>query len=114
MFEWQAVLVARYLSQRLKLPPLAEQQQWESNRIAVKGDGVAFTALYPRFEEYFEQVRALVQQSKDNSLAGRQLPAFDRDWRVSFDSAHLKRIAWWNRENERARQKQRQMAEVAS
>lgn len=95
------MLAARYLAGRIKLPPKAEQYQWEQDRIALKGDGVPFTALYPHFEEYFEDVRKLVEQSCGNG--GRTLPKFDRDWRSQFDAAHLKRIAWWKRENERAR-----------
>ena len=100
MFEWQAVLASRYLAGRLTLPPLAIQQEWELDRIAKKGDSVPFTALYPDFEEYFEKVRALVDQASGSG--GRALPKFDRKWRAEFDEGHLYRIAWWTRENERA------------
>lgn len=103
VFEWQAVLAARYLASRISLPTISEQQLWEQDRIQLKGDGVPFTALYPHFEEYFEQVRELVEQSTGEG--GRPLPKFEKDWRSQFDAAHLKRIDRWKRENERARHK---------
>jgi Flavin-binding monooxygenase-like len=101
VFEWQAVLAARYLAGRITLPPIAEQKKWEEDRIALKGDGVAFTALYPHFEEYFEEVRALAGEPK-NGNGGRRLPKFDPEWRSNFDAAHLKRIAMWQELNRKA------------
>lgn len=34
---------------------------------------------------------------------GRRLPRFEKSWREGFDSAHLRRIEMWKRENEEAR-----------
>lgn len=99
VFEWQAVLAARYLAGRIELPPVEEQEKWELDRIALKGDGVPFTALYPHFEEYFEEVRALVGEPQNG---GRRLPKFDPEWRSNFDAAHLKRIAMWQELNRKA------------
>jgi hypothetical protein len=101
VFEWQAVLAARYLAGRITLPPISEQIQWEEDRIANKGDGVPFTALYPDFEEYFEEVRKLAGEPFYGK--GRPLPKFEKVWREDFDRAHLKRIAMWKRVNEVAR-----------
>lgn len=99
VFEWQAVLAARFLAGRIELPPIEEQEKWEQDRIALKGDGVSFTALYPHFEEYFEEIRALAGESKNG---GRRLPKFDPEWRRNFDAAHLKRIAMWQELNRKA------------
>ena len=104
VFEWQAVLAARYLAGRVELPPIEEQEKWEQDRIRVKGDGVPFTALYPNFEEYFEELRKLAGEPK-NGNKGRRLPPFDQRWRENFDAAHLRRIAMWKELNRQAKEK---------
>ena len=103
VFEWQAVLAARYLAGRVQLPPLEEQVAWEQARIEKKGNGVPFTALYPDFEEYFEDVRKLAGEPQNGK--GRRLPPFDRKWRESFDAAHLKRIRMWQNQNHEAEER---------
>ncbi|TLD35094.1 putative gamma-glutamyl phosphate reductase [Venturia nashicola] len=100
VFEWQSVLAARYLAGRITLPPLEEQEAWEQRRIELKGDGVPFSALYPDFEKYFEEVRLLAGEPKDG--VGRKLPKFEKEWRAEFDAGHLRRIAMWKRNNQQA------------
>ena len=107
VFEWQAVLAARYLAGRVKLPPIEEQREWERARIREKGDGVPFTALYPEFQEYFEEVRAMAGEPRGRK--GRRLPPFDPKWRETFDAAHLKRIAMWKEQNRKAEEELRDM-----
>ncbi|PQE11641.1 hypothetical protein CJF32_00004798 [Rutstroemia sp. NJR-2017a WRK4] len=101
VFEWQAVLAARFLAGRITLPSAEEQKKWEDDRIALKGDGVPFTALYPDFEEYFETIREMAGEPTDGK--GRSLPKFEKWWREGFDRGHLKRIEMWKRGNEEAR-----------
>lgn len=103
VFEWQAVLAARFLAGRVKLPPIEKQRKWEQDRIEEKGNGVAFTALYPTFEEYFQEVRELAGEPKGGEK-GRALPKFDKKWGEKFDAAHLKRIAMWQELNRQAEQ----------
>ncbi|PGH02984.1 hypothetical protein AJ80_08775 [Polytolypa hystricis UAMH7299] len=98
VFEWQSVLVARVLAGRAKLPSLEEQQQWEIDRIAKKGDSVPFTALFPDFEDYFETVRRLAGDSSQ-AQPGRKLPRFRKEWVKSFMDGHQKRIRMWQRWN---------------
>lgn len=105
VFEWQAVLAARFLAGRITLPPIGDQEKWQEDRIAYKGDGVPFTALYPDFEEYFEDVRIMAGEPKDGK--GRRLPKWEKSWRENFDAAHLKRIDMWKRGNEEARKRMR-------
>ncbi|KAG9248319.1 flavin dependent monooxygenase-like protein [Calycina marina] len=105
VFEWQAVLAARFLAGKITLPPVAEQELWEMDRITHKGDGAPFTALYPDFEEYFETVRNMAGEPQDGK--GRSLPRWEREWREGFDAGHLKRIAMWQRENGAARERER-------
>ncbi|KFY09085.1 hypothetical protein V492_05644 [Pseudogymnoascus sp. VKM F-4246] len=99
VFEWQAVLAARYFAGRVQLPSIAEQEKWETDRVAYKGDGVPFTALYPDFEQYFETVRKLAGEPAPGQ-PGRRLPKFGNDWRQLFDEGHQRRIEAWKKENE--------------
>ncbi|GMK56080.1 hypothetical protein CspeluHIS016_0211360 [Cutaneotrichosporon spelunceum] len=94
IFEWQAVLAARVLAGRARLPPLAEQEAWERERVAELGDGAAFTTVCPHFEEYFEAVRALAGDGP-----GRSLPPFRREWVDAFMNGHERRKAMWRRLN---------------
>ncbi len=107
IFEWQAVLAARLLAGRATLPPLEEQQRWERDRIAKKGDGPGFTLVFPDFEEYFETVRKLAGEPASGQ-PGRILPPYDKRWFDVFMAGHEKRKKWWREENEKARQKLRQ------
>lgn len=106
------VLAARFLAGQITLPLVSEQIKWEEERIAYKGDGVPFTALYPDFEEYFEEVRKMAGEPKDGK--GRHLPKFEKWWREGFDRAHLSRIAMWKRGNEAARERIRREKEGVS
>lgn len=61
MFEWRAVVVARFLAGRMQLPPLAEQKKWEADRLVSHGDGQPFYKIAPDFAEYFEKLRSLAR-----------------------------------------------------
>ncbi|KAH6653919.1 hypothetical protein BKA67DRAFT_622899 [Truncatella angustata] len=99
IFEWQAVLAARILSGRARLPPTDEQEKWEVERIRVKGDGPKFPVVYPDFEEYFETVRDIAGPGENGF--GRQLPPYDPSWFDRFMAGHELRKAMWRRENDR-------------
>ncbi|CRK15968.1 hypothetical protein BN1723_010876, partial [Verticillium longisporum] len=100
IFEWQAVLAARLLAGRATLPPLADQQKWEADRIAAFGDGPRFALVHPHFEDYFNELRRLAGPG-ENGL-GRQLPVFDRAWFKSFLDGHERRKNMWQRLNAKA------------
>ncbi|KAH7071063.1 hypothetical protein FB567DRAFT_214202 [Paraphoma chrysanthemicola] len=102
VFEWQAVLAARVLAGRASLPPLEEQQKWEEDRIAKRGDGVPFTLVFPDFEDYFETLRRLAGEPGPGQ-PGRRLPRFDKKWLEAFMAGHERRKKWWAEQNERAR-----------
>lgn len=102
VFEWQSVLAARVLAGRADLPSLEEQRRWEQDRIALKGDGVAFTLLFPDFEKYFNEVRKLAGEPKEGQ-PGRRLPLFKKEWFEVFMAGHELRKKWWREQNERAR-----------
>ncbi|KAE9572563.1 Thiol-specific monooxygenase [Colletotrichum fructicola] len=91
IFEWQAVLAARVLSGRARLPPAEEQAKWEADRVAEMGD--KFPLVHPHFEEYFETVRALAGEPENG--VGRRLPPFDPSWfQVFLDGLELRRQMW--------------------
>jgi hypothetical protein len=104
VFEWQAVLAARVLAGRATLPPLEEQKKWELDRIAQKGDGVPFTMVYPKFEDYFETVRRLAGEPSATQ-PGRSLPPFDNGWLSAFFDGHERRILMWKKSNEEAEER---------
>jgi hypothetical protein len=83
------------------LPDILEQKRWEGERIKVKGDGVPFTAIFPRFEEYFETLRTLAGEPKP-SQPGRRLPKYDPNWTRIFLQGHQSRIRMWKQTNAEA------------
>ena len=103
IFEWQAVLAARLLAGRLArpLPGPDEMARWEADRVRARGDGVKFTLVYPDFEDYFEEVRALAGEGEGG--LGRKLPPFRREWVKAFLDGHELRKQMWRRANEKAR-----------
>lgn len=103
IFEWQAVYAARLLSGHGQLPSLEEMQQWESERIKVRGDGPKFALVYPDFEDYFETLRHLAGDGEPG--VGRKLPKFRREWFRTFMDGHELRKDMWRRLNAAAREK---------
>ncbi|KAH8669143.1 hypothetical protein BX600DRAFT_497083 [Xylariales sp. PMI_506] len=101
VFEWQAVLAARILAGRAKLPPVEEMQAWEATRIKARGDSIKFTLIYPDFEDYFETLRALAGEGVEGK--GRRLPKFRREWVRAFLDGHELRKSMWRRQNEKSK-----------
>jgi hypothetical protein len=97
VFEWQAVAAARVLAGRATLPSIAEQENWETDRIAQRGDGPAFTVINPEFKAYFEELRLLAGEPRDG--IGRPLPVFEQKWVDDFDAGHERRKKMWRRNN---------------
>lgn len=80
---------------------MSEQERWETERIAQKGDGPAFSAINPNFKEYFEEMRQLAGEPRDG--IGRRLPPFDAKWVDDFNAGHERRKQMWRRANRAAR-----------
>lgn len=98
VFEWQAVAAARVLARRASLPSVSNQENWESERIAEKGDGPAFTLINPEFKAYFEELRALAGEPGEG-VPGRRLPVFEQKWVDDFEAGHERRKKMWRRAN---------------
>ncbi|KXH64224.1 hypothetical protein CNYM01_12215 [Colletotrichum nymphaeae SA-01] len=93
IFEWQAVLAARVLAGRARLPPAEEQARWEAERVKEKGDDIRFSLVHPHFEEYFETVRELAGEPEGGM--GRALPVYDPSWfQVFMDGLELRKKMW--------------------
>lgn len=101
VFEWQAVAAARVLAGKANLPSIAEQEKWETDRIAQKSDGPGFTVLNPEFEPYFESLRELA--GEPHGGVGRRLPRFEQKWLDDFNEGHERRKKMWRRANQTAR-----------
>ncbi|KAF2168521.1 hypothetical protein M409DRAFT_21271 [Zasmidium cellare ATCC 36951] len=102
IFQWQAVLAARLLAGRAKpLPSLQHMQDWEEERIKLKGDGPKFGLVWPDFEGYFEAVRALA----GTEGPGRKLPRWRGEWMEVFMEGRELRKGFWRRLNEEARKR---------
>lgn len=97
IFEWQAVATARVLAGRASLPSYAEMEVWEQERVAERGDGVAFWVLMPDFERYFEDLRAI---AGDPALGttGRVLPRYDNAWGEVFWRFVNWRVQLWKKD----------------
>lgn len=113
VYEWQAVLAARVLAGRATLPSIEEQEKWEADRVAEKGDGVPFTALYPHFESYFEMVRKLAGEPSE-TRPGRKLPKWDQGWWDIFMAGHRRRVEMWRKGNEAAKKEIEGRAQVSA
>lgn len=112
MFEWQAVYAARILAGRAQVPSVKEMQEWEENRIKVRGDGPKFSLIFPDFEEYFEALRNLAGEGETAKGVGRELPKFRPEWFRAFMEGHDVRKRMWKRVNEQAREEEKAKAKV--
>lgn len=101
VFEWQAVAAARILAGRGALPSVTEQEKWETDRIAQKGDGPAFMVVNPDFKPYFEGLRRIAGEPREGA-PGRRLPPFDQKWQDDFDAGHERRKRMWRKANREA------------
>lgn len=110
IFEWQAVVTARYLSGRCVLPSVEKQIQWTEDRKQITGDGPGFAALFDNdpsnVVDHFEDLRRLAgEPSKlaNGRVVGRSLPPFSPDWMRAYYEGHNMRIQMWKNGNEAAR-----------
>jgi hypothetical protein len=94
VFEWQAVVISRFLAGRATLPSLDLQKRWEADRLAIAGDGVPFYKIGPRFEEYFEALRTLAGDPAPG-VPGRVLLKWNPEWLSVFSAILDKRLQSW-------------------
>ncbi|KAL3420988.1 hypothetical protein PVAG01_07433 [Phlyctema vagabunda] len=102
VFEYQAVAIARVLSGRSAVPPIAEQRDWEEKRVLARGNGVSFYKVAPEFEEYFETLRRIAGPATDG---GRELIKWDPKWLEVMTQMMKDRMARWREEDDEARKR---------
>ncbi|TVY88540.1 Thiol-specific monooxygenase [Lachnellula willkommii] len=96
VFEWQAVVVARFFAGRIVLPSKAVQKKWETDRLAVRGDGQPFFKIAPDFEAYFEALRELAGDPAPG-VPGRRLLEWDPAWLQIAEQTMQQRIENWKK-----------------
>ncbi|EXJ89610.1 hypothetical protein A1O3_02677 [Capronia epimyces CBS 606.96] len=94
VFEWQAVVVARFLAGRITLPSREVQKKWETDRLAKRGDGQPFFKVAPDFEEYFEDLRKLAGDPAPGT-PGRRLIRWNPAWLGIAEQTMQERIEKW-------------------
>lgn len=94
VFEFQAVVAARSLAGRAKLPPQHVQKQWEQDRLKKVGDGQPFFKVAPDFEEYFNSLWEIAGNPAPGE-PGRYLPKWNPQWETIQMEALQKRIEEW-------------------
>jgi hypothetical protein len=102
VYEWQAVAVARHFAGRAKaLPPVAEQLEWERQRVALRGEGKNYYSIAPEYGEYFEFLRDIAGDPSPEST-GRVLPPFDEKWLSVWAEMATPKFKLWERKRKAA------------
>ncbi|KAK3382041.1 hypothetical protein B0T24DRAFT_114 [Lasiosphaeria ovina] len=110
VYEWQAVAVARHLAGRAKaLPPIAEQQAWEAQRVAAKRGGKDYYSIAPDYQAFFEFLRDLAGESVAGTT-GRSLPKFNPEWLKEWAGMIEPKIRGFEDSRRKAEQEERAKA----
>ncbi|KAL2415833.1 Thiol-specific monooxygenase [Exophiala dermatitidis] len=102
VFEYQAVAIARILAGRAHLPPVAEQEAWERERLQKKGDSILFHEIVPDFEQYWNKLREIAGKPAPDS-DGYELPAWRQEWADTALAILAKKAQWWAEQAENAK-----------
>lgn len=78
-FEYQAILVSRFLSGKVILPPLDQQVQWTLQRFAEKGDKRAYHTIdFGKKHEYLDLLTTLGGGVEHIGQTGRPFPTWSQ------------------------------------
>ena len=103
VYEWQAVAVARRLAGRGKsLPSVAEQLEWERQRVAEKRGGKDYYSIAPNYADFFELLRDIAGEPAEGTT-GRLLPKFDPEWLKIWIGMTATKIGGWRRKRSQAK-----------
>lgn len=96
VFEYQAVLVSRFLAGKVTLPSVKNQIIWRQNRLDKKGVGRSYHTI--GLEDAFTYINDLVALGKlplGTSITGREFPSFSlKDLNVYRESGEKLRALW--------------------
>lgn len=94
VFEYQATLVARVLSNRATLPSIEEQMKWEKNLLEKRGNHHTFHVVPPDFKIYYDD---LVRLAGPGNGKGHQLEPFGDDWITILNNGRNLKLRYWRR-----------------
>lgn len=93
-FEYQAILVARYLSGRVALPSKEQQQQWLDTRLREKGVTRAFHTIGALDALQFS--KTLSELGKTEEVEGRQFPELSEEEVAEYKAAGEVLAEFWD------------------
>jgi hypothetical protein len=102
VYEWQAVAIARHLAGRSKpLPPVAEQKEWETKRVAEFVGGKNYYSIAPNYRDYFEFLRNIAGDPVPGTN-GIALPPFEDEWLKVWAGMVAPKIQAWEETRKQA------------
>lgn len=95
VFEYQAVLVARYLTGKIILPTRREQQKWIDKLLEEKGQTRAYHTIGVQgAPEYVQSITTL--GATKAPIVGREFPPLTEDELAEYKAAGLKLAEFWD------------------
>ncbi|RLV84736.1 Thiol-specific monooxygenase [Meyerozyma sp. JA9] len=96
VFEYQAILVARFLAGRITLPNVSEQELWRNDRFSKKGPSRSYHTIgADDASDYMLELTRLGYLDK-SLVVGRQFPEFSKEDLDKYLSAQSRVFALWN------------------
>ncbi|KAL4965917.1 uncharacterized protein BDV14DRAFT_49345 [Aspergillus stella-maris] len=97
MLEYEAVAVARYYAGHgRKLPPQDDQERWEAEKVALKGDSYKFHDVTGEMKEHMEFLRELAGPPAAGT-DGYELPPVADEWLEKCFSVFRLKDEYWRR-----------------
>lgn len=95
-FEYQAILVARYLANKVTLPSRDEQNEWSKNRLSEKGVTRAYHTIgADSVVSYVQKLVELGTLKKEANVTGKEFPAFTEKELDTYVKAATKLAEFW-------------------
>lgn len=95
-FEYQAILVSRYLAGKVALPSRNEQKKWLDSRLKEKGVTRAYHTIGPLDALRFVQTLTELGEIKGSSNTGRQFPQLTAKEVEQYVATGLKLAEFWD------------------
>lgn len=97
VFEFQAILVTRYLAGKVDLPSREKQKEWLQNRFSAKGSTRAYHTIGSEDAlGYLDVLVALGKLKKGERITGREFPVFTQSQVDAYKDAALKLAEFWD------------------
>lgn len=96
VFEYQAVLVSRFLAGRVNLPSLEEQQSWSKRRLLEKGETRAYHTIGAESALDYMAELSRLGRVEDSAIVGRPFPNFTEDDLETYLSGRERLKKFWD------------------